>query len=167
MAGSIVLIGFMGAGKSTVGRTLAGRLDMEFIDTDRLVVERTGRTIADIWRTDGEDAFRDREHAAVQTACEEVGRVIATGGGAVLHERNLKLLREAGPIVYLQVSLDQVEARLGVGSGRPLMADRTTAQRESLLAERAVTYDRIADIAIDTDDRSPDEVVEAIVEALR
>ncbi|MFP5224082.1 MAG: shikimate kinase [Actinomycetota bacterium] len=167
MAGSIVLIGFMGAGKTTVGKTLADRLSMEFVDTDRMVVERSGRTIADIWRTDGEEAFRDREYAAIQAACGIGGRVIATGGGAVLHERNLEMLRAAGPIVYLQVSLDQVEARIGAGAGRPLMADRTTAQRETLLAERAVRYDRIADIAIDTDDRSPDEVAELIIEALR
>lgn len=167
MAGSIVLIGFMGAGKTTVGRLLAGELGLAFFDTDRAVVEASGRSIAEIWRTDGEEAFRDREHEAVKRACERPGSVIATGGGAVLAHRNLELLRIAGPIVLLEASLDTVEARLAEGATRPMFMNRTHAQREALLAERAVVYDRVCDVSVPTDGRAPDEIVIAIIEALQ
>ena len=166
MGGSIVLIGFMGAGKSTVGRLLAERLGFSFVDTDRLVQDRAGRTIAEIWRTDGEDAFRDREHDVIAEVAVKEGHVIATGGGAPCSARNADLLRHAGAVVHLDASIEIVRARTGRGRHRPLVAERTDAELEALLDERRSVYASIADITIDVTEGPPERVVDRILEAL-
>lgn len=167
MGGSIVLIGFMGVGKSTVGRLLAERLGFAFVDTDRLVQDRAGRTIAEIWRTDGEDAFREREHEVIAEVAVEEGRVIATGGGAPCFARNAELLRRAGAVVHLDASIETVRARTKRGRHRPLVADRTDEELAQLLEQRRDAYAAIADIRIDVGDGPPEAIVEQILEAIR
>src|SRR5215510_3732526 len=99
---NVVLIGFMGSGKSAVGRALAERIGYRLFDTDAMVEQHAGRTIAEIWDVEGEDGFRSREHEAVLHACAGTGRVIACGGGAVLNIRNYGVLKGAGTVVYLR-----------------------------------------------------------------
>ncbi|MFA5889363.1 MAG: shikimate kinase [Actinomycetota bacterium] len=165
MGGSIVLVGFMGAGKSTVGRALAERLCFRFYDTDEMVVKKAEMSIAQIFRKEGEEKFRDREHRAVRHACSRPSRVIACGGGAVLQLRNYELLRAAGPIVYLRAPAEVLRARVGKGTGRPLL--KTPGAFERLLRERAPGYERACDITVDVSaDLTPEAVAELIVERL-
>lgn len=154
----------MGAGKTTVGRALATHLGMRFVDTDDIVERRAGRTIEEIFSDAGETKFRSFEHTAIKQAVRTGGRVIACGGGAILQLRNHELLRSAGPIVYLRAELDTLRARLRTPKGRPLLRARGALER--LHAERSPAYEAAADVVVDVDGATPDEVAAAIIEAL-
>jgi shikimate kinase len=163
---SVVLIGFMGAGKTEVGRLLAARLGMEFVDTDALVEEAARAPVERVFEALGEAGFRALERDAVARAAARPGRVIACGGGAVLAVRNYAVLKEAGPIVYLRASADELVARLGAGQGRPLLAGDPARAVPLLLAERAAAYEAAADLVVDTDGRTPEDVAAEIAERL-
>src|SRR5436305_14297302 len=156
MPRNVVLIGFMGAGKSAVGRALAERLGFRLYDTDAMVEESAGRTIADLWDAEGEEGFRAREHDAILQACAGTGRVIACGGGAVLEIRNYGILKGAGTVVYLRAPADVLRARVGIALDRPLLREAGAFDR--LLAERTPAYESAADLVVDTEGRTPDEV---------
>src|SRR5688500_4040340 len=115
---SVVLIGFMAAGKTAVGEALAERFGFDFMDTDALVEESARSTVPKIFEALGEEGFRSLEREAVIRAAAREGRVIACGGGAILSVRNYGVLKGAGPIVYLRASVDELIARLGAGEGR-------------------------------------------------
>jgi len=134
-----VLIGFMGAGKSAVGRALAERLGFRLYDTDAMV-----------------EGFRAREHDAVLQACAGSGRVIACGGGAVLEIRNYGILKGAGSVVYLRAPADVLRDRVGIALDRPLLREPGAFDR--LLGERQPAYEAAADIIVDTDERTSDDV---------
>ncbi|MFY9587732.1 MAG: shikimate kinase [Actinomycetota bacterium] len=163
---SVVLIGFMAAGKTAVGRALADRLGFEFCDTDAMVVEASGRSVADLFAAEGEEGFRVRERDAVVRAAARPKQVVACGGGAILSVRNYGVLKGAGPIVYLRTSPDELVARLGNGEGRPLLAGDPKTAVPKLLAERAPAYETAADLVVDTDGRSPAEIATEIAEKL-
>jgi shikimate kinase len=167
MGGSIVLIGFMGAGKTTIGRLLADKIGFKLVDTDRLVQDRAGRTISELWRTEGEQAFRDREHQVILEVTSKEGVVIATGGGAPCFERNSELLRKAGAVVHLDASIETVKARTGKAGHRPLIAQGSDEQLTQLHAERRVKYEQLADITISVSDVTPQQAVDLILEAIR
>jgi shikimate kinase len=162
---NVVLIGFMGSGKSVVGRALAERLSYRLFDTDAMVEEHDGRSIAEIWDAEGEDGFRTREHEAVLYACAGSGRVIACGGGAVLNIRNYGVLKGAGTVVYLRAPADVLRARLEDETTRPLLREAGAFDR--LLAERTPAYESAADIVVDADLGTPDEIAEVIEEKIR
>lgn len=162
---SVVLVGFMGAGKTAVGRALAARLGFELYDTDEMVVAGAGRSIPEIFGEGGEPAFRAREAEAVARACAGNRRVVACGGGALLHIRSYGILKGTGPVVYLRAPLETLRARVGSGEGRPMLAGDPDAAFARLLAERAPVYESAADHVVDTDGRTPDEVA-AEIEAL-
>jgi shikimate kinase len=157
---NVVLIGFMGTGKSAVGRALAERLGFRLFDTDDMVEREAGRSIAEIWADEGEQGFREMEYDAVLRACAGTGRVIACGGGAVLQIRNYGILKGAGMVVYLRAPADVLRARAGSSGSRPLLAERGAFDR--LLAERVPAYESAADMIVDTDDGTPDEIAAAI-----
>jgi shikimate kinase len=159
---NVVLIGFMGSGKSVVGRALAEQLGFRLFDTDAMVEESAGRSIAEIWDADGEEAFRAREHDAVLHACAGTGRVIACGGGAVLNIRNYGVLKGAGTVVYLRAPADVLRARLADETTRPLLREHSAFDR--LLAERTPAYESAADLIVDADLGTPDEIARAIAE---
>ena len=117
----IFLTGFMGAGKSKVGAILAARLGRNFIDTDALVEETAGKSIPDIFRESGEEAFRRLEHQAVRRASEMPASVISLGGGAVTHEENWEVIRRSGVCIYLQASPETIFARVSRKTHRPLL----------------------------------------------
>jgi shikimate kinase len=159
-----VLIGMMGAGKSTVGSELAARLGWRLVDSDAHVEARTGRTVAEIWATEGEPAFRRLEALALTealAATAEEPAVIAAAGGVVLDPANRALLRQHPPVVWLRARLDTLAERVGTGSGRPLLAGDPRGALARLLAERAPLY---AEVAVD--DRSPDEVADHVLDAV-
>ena len=164
MPGNVVLIGFMGAGKTVVGRALSERLGLQLFDTDRMVEEAAGRPITELWDDEGEEGFRALEYDAVVQACAGSGRVIACGGGAVLEIRNYGILKGAGTIVYLRAPAAVLRERVGIALDRPLL--REEGAFDMLLAERKTAYESAADLIVDTDGRTPDEVASEISERL-
>jgi len=159
-------MGFMGTGKSEVGRRLAQRMGRAFVDTDQLVEEHAGKRIATIFADDGEPAFRALERAAVVEVAARSGAVVALGGGAVLDPVNVRCLRDAGVLVYLTARPDIIMGRVGDGANRPLLRDDPRAAVTRLLAERGPIYAAAADLTVDTSERTADEVVGEIQQAL-
>ena len=156
-----VLVGLMGAGKTTVGTALAARLGVEFRDTDHDVEAIAGKQVSDIFIDDGEDRFRALERQAVATALETFGGVLALGGGAVLADDTRALL--AGhTVVFLSVELSDAVKRVGLGAGRPLLAINPRATLRHLMAQRAPLYQEVASHVVITDGREPGEVNDEI-----
>lgn len=153
-AGRIFLIGPMGAGKTAVGRKLAQLLDYEFADSDQFVECRTGVEVSFIFEKEGEAGFRRREAEALELLTRRDNLVLATGGGAVLDERNRTLLAERGLVVYLHTSVDQQYRRTRANQNRPLLQlDDPRRRLEELLEQRGPLYEQIADLRICTDRR--------------
>jgi shikimate kinase len=166
MSPAVVLVGPPGAGKTTVGQLLAARWGVGFADTDDLVEARTGRVIADIFTSDGEDTFRVLEREAVAQALASHAGVLALGGGAVLAEETQAAL--AGhPVVLLSVGLAAGVRRTGLSTARPLLAGvNPRATFAALLAERLPVYRGVAVHEIGTDRRTAEEVADAVHTAL-
>ncbi len=162
---NIALFGFMGVGKSAVGRALAERLGLDFVDLDDEVVRSAGKTIPEIFSEGGEEAFRRIEREAARSAAAGDGRVIACGGGTVLDEENLRRLRGGSVLVLLTadegVILRRVEAD---GEARPLLNVEGRPERlRSLLEARLPKYEEAADIVVDTSGKTPEQVAEEVV----
>lgn len=160
---NLALIGFMGTGKSSVGRTLAGYFNFEFIDTDELIVQRAGKLITDIFAQDGEPAFRELERQIVGELAQRRGCVISTGGGLGANAEHLAALKEHALTVCLWASPETIFERVRHSSHRPLLnhADPLARIRE-LLAQREGVYKQ-ADLLIGTELRQIKEVVQQIV----
>jgi shikimate kinase len=167
VSGNVFLVGMMGAGKSTVGKALARRLDREFIDCDREIVERTGVPIATIFEIEGEEGFRRRESAVLAELARRPGVVIATGGGAVLSEENRRLMRAHGTVVYLHAALEHLHERTRHDTSRPLLArgDRR-ATLAALLEARDPLYRDAAHLVVESATPSPGSLAGRIALAL-
>lgn len=162
-AENIFLVGPMGSGKSAVGRQLAARLGLAFVDSDAEIEARTGVDIPYIFEREGEAGFRARERDVIDELSAAAGVVLATGGGAVLDPDTRARLRRRGRVVYLRTSVDQQLARTRRSAHRPLL--RTVSPRETLqrlLEQRAAHYEDVADVTVDTDGRKVHTVVEQI-----
>jgi shikimate kinase len=163
----IFLVGFMGSGKSTVGRMVADRMKMPFCDLDREIEKRRGRTVQEIFAQDGEPAFRQLEHEELGTLVDAPDTVVACGGGVVIDDRNRALLKQLGTVVYLRVSAEEALARVGSTEGRPLLAGPDPLRTAgALLATRESLYEAAADIVLDTAGLLPARVADLVVEAL-
>ena len=161
----VVLVGPMGAGKTTVARLLALRWQVAVRDTDTDIVTAQGREISDIFVDDGEAVFRALERDAVARALAEHEGVLSLGGGAVLDPGTRDLL--AGhTVVFLRVGLTAAVKRVGLGTSRPLLMGNVRAQVKALLDERTPVYESVATHVVDTDGRTPDEVAAEIRELL-
>lgn len=165
---NIAIIGFMGAGKTAVGRELADRLHREFVEMDSLVEHRAGKSVARIFEEDGEAAFRQLEIEVTREVSLREGTVIACGGGVVLNQINVDRLRPTSRIVYLTASPAVILKRIAGDDRRPLLnvTERPQAIRE-LLKLRQPLYRRAADIVIDTSRLSVDAVAQRIIKKIR
>ncbi|MBX3689695.1 shikimate kinase [Dokdonella sp.] len=148
-ASNLFLVGPMGAGKSTVGRHVAERLGLSFVDLDHEVEHRTGASIALIFELEGEAGFREREHAALAELAQRDGIVLATGGGAILDMRNRHILRERGFVVWLDSDVEVQIERLARDRQRPLLRTPDRRERlETLARERNPLYAEVADLRL-------------------
>jgi shikimate kinase len=164
-ADHVVLVGMMGSGKTCVGRQLASRLGLGFVDSDEQIERREGRTVRQIFEADGEAAFRKLEAEALAAAVGSSARaVVAAAGGVVLDAGNRELLRRAGTVVWLRASPEVLAARVRDGDHRPLLGDDALAVLRRLDAERALLYDEVANAVLDVGDLSPDEAATRIAE---
>lgn len=160
-----VLVGPMGAGKTTVGRVLAERWGVEVRDTDADVEARAGKPVSDIFVEDGEARFRELEREAVATALATHDGVLSLGGGAVLDPATREAL--AGHrVVFLRVGLADAVRRVGLGTGRPLLLGNVRSRVRQLLEERTPIYEAVATLTVDTDGRTPEQVADDIEERL-
>lgn len=165
---SVALIGFMGTGKSTVGKKLAASLGFRFIETDRLIERRAGMSISEIFRTKGEKEFRDIEEEVIDSAVAEAqNSVIACGGGVVLRPDNVGRLKKSAIIIYLKTEERVLRERLARSRKRPLLERPDWARTVSeLLAYRQPLYEAAADIIINTGNRQAAAVVREISDIL-
>ena len=162
---NIILIGFMGCGKSSVGKRLAQTLECEFLDTDALIEEEQERSISEIFATDGEDAFREMETECLRKLAKREGDnfVLSVGGGLPIRECNRKLLKELGEVILLQVSGEVVYKRLLHDRTRPLLQDKNPRGRiEDLMNARKKFYEDAATYIVDVDDKSFSEIIDEI-----
>ncbi|MFJ9639509.1 3-dehydroquinate synthase [Streptomyces sp. NPDC101178] len=161
----VVLVGPMGVGKSTVGELLAARLGTTYRDTDADVVAEAGKPIAEIFYDEGEDHFRALERQAVEAAVAGHAGVLSLGGGAVLDEATRELL-VGRPVVYLSMDVDEAVRRVGLNTARPLLAVNPRRQWRELMDARRHLYEEVARTVVATDENTPEEVAQAIIDAL-
>ncbi len=162
--GRVLLVGMMGAGKTTVGSLLAERLGWVFVDSDAEILARSGRSVAEIWRAGGEAAFRAEEAAALAGALDRrEPTVFGIAGRAVLDPANRELIRRSRPVVWLRADPATLAARVGDGSGRPLLDGDPAGNLRRLDTERRALYAGLADLVVDVDGLDPGEVVERIL----
>ena len=163
---NIILIGPMGSGKTTVGKQLAKRLRLDFVDSDHMIEDRCGVSISTIFDIEGEDGFRKRETKMLTELCERTGVVLATGGGAIATEENRILLRK-GFVIYLKTSIETQIARTQKNQNRPLL-DNVDAEEKlkELMAERGILYEQEADLVVVSGDRIVSKVVDEIMGAM-
>lgn len=165
---NIVLIGFMGTGKTSTGRLLAARLGRPFIDTDKKIEQESGMTISEMFRIHGEAFFRRQEQEMVAKVARYTNTVIATGGGVVLFPENIARLKNNGVIIALTATIQTILDRTGRRNTRPLLE---CAEREhmitKLIEERAGLYQVAADYVIDTSTSSPQQITDTVVAFLR
>jgi len=166
MADNVILVGFMGAGKSSVGRILAARLGRCFVETDEMITATEGRPIPEIFAEKGEAHFRALEDEAVRLLALKRGDVIATGGGLPCREGRLDALRAIGTVVWLSGDFETLYERALRGGDRPMLSGKTREQAEALCDARRSFYAK-ADFAVDTTGLNPDQVAAEVLKALR
>ena len=159
---NIVLCGMMGSGKTTVARALENIYGFSVVDTDEIIVRRHGEINA-IFRDLGEQAFRDIESQTVKEVSALDGYVISLGGGVGLRRSNVEELKKNGKIFYLRTRAETVIARVKGDSSRPLLQGNLEERVHAILKDRSKVYEEAADVVIDTDDKSPEEIADIIV----
>jgi shikimate kinase len=164
---NIILIGYMGCGKSIVGDLLSQRLSYQFRDTDRMIEQTARDTINHIFAIRGEEYFRNLETELLKDLLPEINQVVlSTGGGLPLREQNSKLLKEMGYVVYLKASKETTLRRLAGDNTRPLLQGEDVEKKiESMLSYRIPFYEKAAHKYVVTDDKSPEEIATLIMEA--
>lgn len=166
MTGPIVLVGLMGSGKTTVGRLLAVRLGVPHVDLDASIEAREGRSVGEIFAADGEPAFREIEGRELAAAMCTGACVVSTGGGVVEREENRRVLRSARFVAWLDAPTAALAARVGDGTGRPLLAEGAETVLGRLADRREAWYASVADLRVDTTDRTPEEVADCVAAAV-
>lgn len=166
--GNIFLVGMMGAGKTTVGRALAHKMQMRFLDTDKALVERTGVPVATVFEIEGEEGFRRRESSVLAEIAAGDDCIIATGGGAVLAEENRRVMRENGTVIYLRARVADLWERTRHDTTRPLLATPDPrAMLARLLEERDALYREAAHVVVETGAQSASALAMRVMAALR
>ena len=165
---NIILVGPMGSGKTSIGRKLSVSLSLDFFDSDHEIIEKTGVSIDHIFDVEGEKGFRARESEAIKNLCNMTNVIIATGGGSVLLEENRKLMMQAGLVVYLSSSVDQILRRTAKSKSRPLL-EKSTNRRKTItdiVQARDPLYKEVAKLVINTNGKKLNEVIDEIIKAL-
>ena len=158
----------MGSGKTSIGRKLSVSLSLDFFDSDHEIIEKTGVSIDHIFDVEGEKGFRARESEAIKNLCNMTNVIIATGGGSVLLEENRKLMMQAGLVVYLSSSVDQILRRTAKSKSRPLL-EKSNNRRKTItdiVQARDPLYKEVAKLVINTNGKKLNEVIDEIVKAL-
>ena len=163
---SIVFVGPPGSGKSTVGRALAQKLNRNFVDTDAVIEETTGKKIADIFLINGEEEFRRIEREVVLSALQSQDSVISLGGGSVLDEDVQSALSSLPEVIFLDVSISNAAPRVGFNRDRPLLLGNPRQQWIALMEKRRPIYERVATRTISTDNRKAHEIVAELLPEL-
>ena len=168
MGKHVIMTGFMGAGKTTVGKALAEKQKVPFLDTDQLIEEKADMTISRIFETQGEEAFRKMETSVLEDLLKRNDQtVISVGGGLPLRDENRELLRKLGTVVYLQVKPETVLERLKGDHTRPMLQGGDAGERvRSLFEYRTPLYQKAADLVVDVDDKTVSGIAEKIIELL-
>lgn len=166
---NVILIGFMGCGKSTVGIKLSYRLRRSLLDTDKIIEKEENRTISDIFVTDGEGYFRDLETQCLKKLIQtEKNQIISVGGGLPIRKENHTLLKELGTVVYLRAKPETIYERLKHDTTRPLLQGENPQEKiRALMGQRAAIYEKTADVIIDVDVKDFDTILDEIVEKLK
>lgn len=168
MSNNIILVGLMGAGKSTIGRSLAKKLKKEFFDSDRIIEERTGVDIATIFEIEGEEGFRDREAQVIGELCQLENIVLATGGGSILREKNRENMKNYGHVVYLSTTAELLYSRIRHDKSRPLMQTSNPLDTlKKLLQNREPFYKEVSDSTITTGKQKANLIVKRVEDALK
>lgn len=168
MSKNIILVGLMGAGKSTIGRNLARQLGKEFYDSDRVIEQRTGVDIATIFEIEGEQGFRDREEQVISDLCRMDNIVLATGGGSILREVNRNNMKKYGHVIYLCTTAEMLYSRIRYDKSRPLMQTKSPLDTlKKLLKDREPFYMEVADTVITTGKQKATSIVKRVEEALQ
>ena len=164
---NFVLIGFMGCGKTSVGVRLSYLLKCTFADTDKMIEDREGKSISEIFATEGEAAFRDKETLLLSELTKGFqGSILSVGGGTPLREENRKLLRQLGTVIYLRIRPETVYKRLQGDTTRPLLqCDDPLERITKLLEQRKDVYEDAADMIVDVDGLDMEEVISAIMQS--
>ena len=162
---NIILIGFMGSGKTTIGKILASDLALDYIDIDEFIEENTKMSIPEIFKKAGEAWFREQESFALSCMTDGKNRLISTGGGIVEREENIEVLKNGGTVVYLKASPDKLWTRAGKDPNRPLSTDLSSFRK--LYDRRKARYEEAADIVIDTGNLSVERTLDAVKTALK
>jgi shikimate kinase len=164
---NIFLIGFMGAGKTTVGKILANKLRLTFLDLDELIEKELKLTIQEIFSKHGEDFFRDAETKVLRAIAKKEGQVVATGGGVVLRTENWEQMEKRGITVYLRAPAEVLWSRVGNNASRPLLQVENPFERVcELLSKRIPLYEK-ADLILDTENVPPEDIAEEIREKMK
>ena len=157
----IILIGFMGSGKTTVANILAKKLDLEVIEMDDLIVKRSGKSISQIFNEDGEARLRELEIKVSKSLTNRGGCIISSGGGVVMNKINIDLLKNKGKIIFLKTSFTEIEKRLKNVKDRPLFKNKLSA--EKLFIFRQKLYAEYADLIVNTDGKSVERITNEII----
>jgi shikimate kinase len=164
MVDRIVLVGMMGAGKSTVGRRMAEQLGWRFFDSDSQVMAETGRTVPELFAERGEATFRAEEaRVLVEALSGSQPVVVSAAGGVVLTESNRKLLTQSGTVVWLRADPQTLARRVGTGEGRPLLGDDPATALVDLYEVRRPLYESVASVVVDVDGLTPHQVVDRVL----
>ncbi len=165
----VILIGFMGCGKSSVGKALADAMGIPFVDTDGMIEEQAGRKINDIFREDGEEYFRELETSVLkQLLSAQERKVIAVGGGLPVREINREYLKRLGTVVYLLAKVETLTGRLEGDNTRPMLRGGELKKRiETLMDARGELYGEAADVCVETDDKDFEQIVKEIMAYVR
>lgn len=166
--GNVILIGFMGCGKSTVGIKLSYRLRRSMLDTDKMIEKEEGRTISEIFATEGENYFRDLETRCLKKLIATVNnQIISVGGGLPVREENHALLKKLGKVVYLRANAETIYERVKHDTSRPLLQGENPQEKiRTLMNQRADVYEKAADVIIDVDDKDFDTILDEIAASL-
>ena len=161
---NIILVGPMGSGKTTIGRRLAHELNQDFFDTDHEIIDKTGVSIDHIFDIEGEEGFRERESKILENLCQMSNIILATGGGIVILQKNRKILKNSGLVIYLYSSVEQLLKRTAKSKTRPLLENSTDRRKTitELLRARDIYYREVASLVIDTTGKKLHEVINII-----